>query len=593
MTYKTTFTFLKTIALGCMLSLLVACGGGGGETQNSEPAPNPGTGGGETQTDTTWQSSAQTVTFLNRATFGAKPTDLNLHQTTTASDWFEAQLNVSPTYLMQSIQKYTRPEDYDEPSLIYMASTSFAFWQHAISAEDQLRQRVAFALSEILVTSTNSGDELAEHAEAMASYQDLLIKHAFGNYRDLLTEVTYSPAMGFYLTYMGNEKGNEATGKVPDENYARELLQLFTIGVEQLNMDGSTVLNSSNDPIETYSNTDIQGLARVFTGLNLDEDAHEESVAKAFSVPMWVFDEDHSLKEKTFLGQTIPANTYTEESIEQALDVIFNHQNVAPFVGKQLIQRLVSSNPSSAYIERVALAFESGVFVLPNEKSIGAGRRGDLAATVAAVLFDEEALNPNAQQSGKVREPIIRFTHWARAFNVSNIRPEFVLPLWDTSSATRLGQHPYRSPSVFNFFRPGYAAPGSMTAENNLVAPELQITNATSIPGYINFMTYFIAGLQQNVDIDEIEDEIEAEGLDLDADDAPTSFLVTYELALNYANDANALVDYLNLLLTGNQISQQTVGRIVETISNLTEPEQRVKIAVLMMMTSADYLVQQ
>lgn len=592
MAYKTSLKFFKAVSLCCLLSSQVACGGSSDEQTAQAPVTaEPITGA--VPSDTTWQSSHQTVAFLNRATFGAKPSDLELYQSTTASEWFETQLNAPPSYLMASIEQYVRPEDYNEPSLIYMASTSFAFWQHAINAEDQLRQRVAFALSEILVTSTNSGDELAEHAEAMASYQDILIKHAFGNYRDLLRDVTYSPTMGFYLTYLGNEKGDQATGKVPDENYARELLQLFTIGVEQLNLDGSQMRDNNGLPIETYTNNDIQGLARVFTGLNLNEEALEESVARAFSVPMWVFDEDHSLKEKTFLGQTIAANTYTEASIEQALDTIFNHPNVAPFISRQLIQRLVSSNPSPAYIKRVASSFETGYFELPNETRVGAGKRGDLAATTAAILFDQEALNPAGEQRGKIREPIIRFTQWARAFNAANIWPEFILPLWDTSSATRLGQHPYRSPSVFNFFRPGYAAPGSKTAQNNLVAPELQITNATSIPGYINFMTYFISGAQQNVDIEEVEEAIESEGLDLDPDDAPNSFLVEYSNVLNYADNAQALVDYLNLLLSANQLSEQTNDRIVQTISPLSSPEQRVKVAILMVMTSADYLVQQ
>ena len=572
--------------------LLIACGGGEASSDNSTTNKDTKPDDPVVVIDSTWLTPVDTIRFINRASFGATPSDVDLYEETTASEWFQSQLSLPPTLLMSSIAKYTRPEDFEEPSLVYMASTSLAFWQHAIEADDQLRQRVAFALSEILVTSTNSGDELAEHAEAMAYYQDILIKNAFGNYRDILQQVTYSPAMGFYLTYMGNQKGNDETGRKPDENYARELLQLFTIGVTELNLDGTPKKDEQGAQIEAYNNDDIQGLARVFTGLNLDEEAIETSVAAAFSVPMWIFDEEHSDKEKSFLQTTIAEDTSAEASINMALDAIFAHHNVAPFISQQLIQRLVVSNPTPAYVQRVASVFESGQFVLPNGDQVGTKQRGDMAATVAAILFDSEALATTALAGGKIREPIIRFTQWARAFEAHNIWPEFVLPLWDTSSATRLGQHPYRAPSVFNFFRPGYKAPGSVSAENELVAPELQITNATSIPGYINFMTYFITGQQANVDVDWIAEAIESEGLDLDPEDAPDSFLVSYDYEVALAENANALVAHLNLLLTANALSEQTIARISTAVTKLESHENRVKLAVLMVMTSSDYLVQ-
>lgn len=590
--YKNT---LRQFAVILVTTLLIGCGGGGESTQAAEPTPPeppPVTPPTEQPQDDTWQSEQDLVSFINRASFGATPDDLSLHNTTTASSWFAQQLSVQPTYLMPALAEYTRPEDVNDASIFYINSTSFAFWKHAITANDQLRQRVAFALSEILVTSTNSGDFLAETPEAMASYQDILIKHAFGNYRALLDDVTYSPAMGFYLTYLGNLKGDEETGRTPDENYARELLQLFTIGVVELNLDGSEKLDAQGKPIETYTNADIQGLARVFTGLNFNNQAIEESISLAASTPMSAFDEDHSLKEKSFLGQTIAEDTYTQESITQALDIIFDHANVAPFIGKQLIQRLVTSNPSAEYVSRVATAFESGTYSLPDGTSIGENRRGDLAATVAAILFDDEALNLNPATGGKIREPIVRFTQWARAFEVQNIWPHFVFQLWDTSSATLLAQHPYRSPSVFNFFRPGYISPGSVSGENNLVAPELQITNATSIPGYINFMTYFIFGVQENIDLERVEEILEVEGVNFDPEDAPISFQVDYGDQLDIAEDASELVAQLNLLLTANTLTESTTARIVSTISQIAEPQSRVNVAILMVMTSADYLVQ-
>ena len=402
--------------------------------------------------DDAFASEQATARFLGQASFGGSPQQINQLTGTSASAWFKQQVSLSPSLLSPVVAAYRPDDDEDEFSMLYIEATSFGFWQNSITGADQLRQRVAFALSELLVVSNGGGEVLTDVPEAVASYQDLLIQHAFGNYRELLEAVTYSPAMGYYLTYLGSEKGDEATGRMPDENYARELMQLFTIGVVELNLDGSVKLDENGQPIETYNNQDITGLARVFTGLNLNEELVEQSIGQAFSAPMQTFAESHSNKAKRFLDYTIPADTDARTSITLALDHIFAHPNIAPFVSQQLIQRLVSSNPSPAYVSAVANTFNLGRYQLPDGSTVGSGERGDLQATVAAILFHPEARQPSSASSGKIREPILRFTHWARAFNVANISPQYQFLLWDTSASSALAQHPYRSASVFNFF---------------------------------------------------------------------------------------------------------------------------------------------
>ncbi|QXX05880.1 DUF1800 domain-containing protein [Vibrio neptunius] len=531
------------------------------------------------------------VRFLNQTTFGAQPSDISLLSKVGPVAWIESQLNLPPSYLMPRVKQYINAQPQSQ---FVFASTSFAFWKNAIESHDQLRQRMAFALSQIFVVSNGVGDELTEHPEAVASFEDLLIKHAFGNFRTLLEEVTYSPAMGYYLTYLGNVKADPERGNQPDENYARELLQLFTIGVEQLNPDGSPILDTNGQPIETYSNSDVRGLARVFTGLNVDESNTNDKPGEAFSVPMTVADEElHSSKEKRFLGTVIPKNTPSKRSITLALDAIFAHPNVGPFISKQLIQRLVTSNPSPAYIARVSSAFDSGSYELAPGKVIGQGIRGDLSATLMAVLF--EAKNHSSvggRPHSKVREPILRFTHWARAFNVTNIDAEYLFKLWDTSSASSLAQHPYRSPSVFNFYRPGYKAPGTISAQQNLVAPEMQIVNATSISGYVNFMTYFVFNQQKNINVYELEQTYIDYGMPIKAHHAVDRFSTQYTPQMALAAQPSDLVEHLNSLLTGGIMAPATKTHIVEKITQVTSLETRVKLAILLVMISPDYLVQ-
>ncbi|BBN82142.1 hypothetical protein PA25_21270 [Pseudoalteromonas sp. A25] len=594
--------------LACTLLMTgIGCGGSASSEQMPPTLPSSESDGvtivapivsENAQQDQTFATHQQVVRFLQQATFGAKASEITELANTSASDWFKAQLAKEPSLIMPTVLKNT-PKDTEEEVFnpVYLESNSLAFWQNAIAGPDQLRQRMAFALSQILVVSSEGGEELAEHPEAIASFQDLLIRNAFGNYRDILTHVTYSSAMGHYLTYVGNKKGDEVKGTAPDENYARELLQLFTLGVVALNQDGTEKVDQQGNIIELYSNQDITGLARVFTGLNNDEETAERLQMIEFSVPMVIFEEDHSTKPKSFLGLTIPANTDAKTSIDMALTHIFEHPNLAPFITKQLIQRFVTSNPSSDYVKRVADAFSLGTYTLPDNSTVGSNQRGCLSATMAAILFDKEARNPKGKHIGKVREPILRFTHWARAFEAKNITPMYQLELWDTSRVTHLAQHPYRSPSVFNFYRPGYKAPGSISGAANLVAPELAITNASSVPGYINFMTQFISGEREEETLLDIKDMLKQTHISVSDEDFWRSFAVDYRRELAVANDSERLIQWLNLLLTANQLSESSVKSIKQIIDTMDFDEEqadsaKVKMAILLVMTSPDYLVQ-
>ncbi len=586
-------------AVLCSIALIAGCSesgsGGSAPPTGGPPAPPP-----PPPASSVFESPEKTARFLAQSTFG--PTEQNVTQLTgtEASDWFVAELNKPATLHLPFIQTIIAQDEAAAPigerGFFSYSAPGMAFWRNAIAADDQLRQRMAFALSEILVIST-AVDELLIFPESVGYYQDVLTRNAFGNYRDLLEDVTYSPAMGYFLTYLQNQKGDPATGRVPDENYAREIMQLFSIGLVELTPEGEPV-TSGGEPVETYTNDDITGLARVFTGLSLNTPTFffrfEVISQAALTAPMTMFPAFHSDLEKSFLGTTIPAGAGGTESIDMALDAIFDHPNVGPFIGRQLIQRFVTSDPSPAYVGRVAAAFDAGTYALPDGTDVGEGLRGDLAATLAAVLFDDEARSDAATAAdtfGKVREPVLRFVNWARAFDAQPVTPEHTIVLWDTSSPSALAQHPYRAPSVFNFYRPGYVAPGTQSGAAGLTVPELQIVNASSVAGYANYMTYFALEFAQ----------FAVDNAFIDAADAQNSLRPDYSAEIALADDPAALIDRLDDLLTYGMMSDETRADIDAALQNIPltngDPNYdgarfRVQIAVLMAMTSPDYLVQ-
>lgn len=597
----------QSAALALTLGL-AACGGGGGSSDSGSvpggvgtsppppppvPSPPPPPPAPVSQAFSTPEATSE---FLTQATFGPTSNDISQLTGTSPSDWFLAELSkpasLNLLYVLTELSEPDARDDEGQLSYEKRNTPTFSFWVNAIEGDDQLRQRMAFALSQILVISHAEGNFLFEVPNTVAHYQDILVSNALGNYRDLLEGVTYSPAMGEYLTYLQNVKGDPDIGRMPDENYAREVMQLFSIGLVRLDTDGE-VITENGVPVETYTNADVTGLARVFTGLSLSGGEFwfdfRTLPDDALHTPMQAYPEWHSELEKSFLGTTIPAGTGPEESIDIALDTLVDHPNTPPFIARQIIQRFVTSHPEPDYIERVSTAFADGQYTLPSGSSVGDGRRGDLAATIAAVLFDEDARNATSRDEdafGKVREPVVRFVQWARAFDAGTVTPELTFPLYNTTFGGGLAQAPYKSPSVFNFYRPGYVAPGTETGAAGLTMPELQLVNANSIANFANFMTYFVFAFAAN---------------DPDAPEA-TSFIPNYADELALAEDPTALIEHLDLLLNFGTTTDETKATIVTFLQdipledasdpNYNGPFLRVGLAVLMMMTSPDYTVQ-
>jgi len=474
-----------------------------------------------------------------------------------------------------------------------------AWWNNAMSGEDLLRQKVALALSEILVTSEDS--RLNADAFGMASYYDVLYSNAFGNYRDLLEEVTYHPAMGYYLSSINNSPTNEEENIHPDENYAREVMQLFTIGLYELELDGTIITDENGIEVPTYDNSDIGELARVFTGLGPAqywapwEDYSEEIVQWGVwyntipyinsTMPMVMFEGWHEEGIKHLLngGATVDGASGGQD-IDMALDILFYHANTAPFVSKLLIQRMVKSNPSPEYIERVASVFVNN----------GEGVRGDLSAVVKAILLDDEARHCSWIEdvtSGKMREPMMRYIQMLKAFDATNQSGKMWSVGW---VADDLGQHPMTSPSVFNFFLPSYA-PSGPVADSSLVAPEFELLNSAIAIKYINLISdmlfgeYYMESITM-ADPDEIGYPWWEMGFDSPEDQVGLDFNNEIMLA---STDAHAMVDRLNILLAGGTASSETI----DTISNIIEiealePADRVKVALYLLLISPDYIIQ-
>ena len=565
----------KTVLVGCVaFSFLSACG-------DRSDSSSPTVGAKSSLQKSAFKSAEKTSRFLGKVTFGATHSQIESLTGTDVSDWVKAEFEKPATPYLQAILEESNSRAKENE--IRIRAVPDHFYNVAITADDQLRQRTILALSEIVVASGNS--DLRFQPLAMANYVQALSDNAFGNYRDLLEDVTYTPAMGLYLTYIGNRKGDAETGRVPDENYAREILQLFSVGLTELNPDGTNKLNSQGQPIEIYDNTDVTGLAKVFTGLSVRGSNMFSfyNVPESLYEPMVVFPEWHSNLEKTFLNLTIPAGTSGEESIDMAIDEIFAHPNVGPFVSKQLIQRFTTLNPEPEHVARVAAAFDAGTYTLPDGTKVGTGERGDMKATIAAVVLDETTFADTESLSsdyGKIREPIMRLTNWARAFNETspNAADEDIFNYYGI-----IEQTPFMSPSVFNFFRPGYVAPGTATGKAGLLAPELQITNASTAIGYLNFINAFIYDKAPNISGDP-EGGIKAD----------------YTEALALADNSDELLAYLDLVLTANSLEDNTKARILQLmeaipVNELTENEDRnarVRIATSMVMSSPGYLVQ-
>ena len=528
--------------------------------------------------------------FLQQATFGPTMSELAKLRTQTFPQWIDEQvaLPVAADYFVSHIQsKYDQGPDYQpyngskyDPDWVGQR-----FWTGAATGADQLRRRMAFALHKIFVVSQADAN-LFWHSRTYATYLDSLHHQAFGNFRQLIEEVALSPTMGIYLSHMRNMKEDPATNRLPDENFARELMQLFTIGLHELNNDGTPKLDATGKPIETYGNQDVMNLAKVFTGWSWGyDDSQLTETAFRWGTPdlkltgqarvdtrrMKPYRAMASTAEKRLFTGTphalvIPANTSPTESVRMALNTLFKHPNVGPFLARQLIQQVVTSNPSPAYIGRVASVFNDN----------GRGIRGDLGAVIRAVLLDTEArTTPTAHTFGKVREPILRVTHWMRAFGARSLSGQFQL----TNELAAMGQHPNRMPSVFSFFRPGYAPPLGASAASELGAPEMQIINESTLAAWANRLEIMLR---------------EGMGWEGNLLDVTASF--EDEATLVAASPA-ALLSRLNTLLFAGQMSPEMKSALMNAMQGVPEGiENRnaalVRVGVFVAMSSPEYLVQ-
>jgi uncharacterized protein (DUF1800 family) len=419
-----------------------------------------------------------------------------------------------------------------------------------------------------------------------------MIRHAFGNYRDLLYDVATHPVMGIYLSHLGNRKADPVNRIYPDENFAREVMQLFTIGLWELNPDGTRKLDGSGQPIPTYDNGHITELARVFTGLSFGNNANFDLYPRDFTVPMKMWDAEHDCDAKTLLrGLQLPARTPSAGNIgtagladvDAAISNLFAHPNVGPFVGKQLIQRFITSNPSTNYVARVAAAFADN----------GAGVRGDMKAVIRAVLLDPEARDPqkiNEPAWGKLREPFLRVVNYARAFNAASTSGHYAL---DQFTLDHL-QDPMSAPSVFNFFLPAHSPPGPIT-QLGLVAPEFQIINAStaitgpnyfwnSINGDLHRYGHGTAGYVVRLNL------AQELGMIVPAAQIPD------DVPAGPPGDPDALLRRLDMALTGGTLSPRQFQIIREAMERIGPPSwqwhrERLRMAIYLIVTSPDFNV--
>lgn len=406
-------------------------------------------------------TAADAARFLAQATFGPTPEQVAYVQQVGFEVFLNEQFHAEPVgYPELALWPATVPVDCtgtcvrDNYSVYPLQQ---AFFRNAVTGGDQLRQRVVFALNQLFVTS--AVDANLRLPSRMTPYLQLLGRHAFASFRDLLYHMTLSPAMGRYLDMAGNNRTN------PNENYARELLQLFSIGLDELNDDGTTVLDAQGAPVPTYDQETVVALSRVLTGWNFA--AAPAPGVTNYSAPMALTQGNHDVGAKRLLnGLVLGPNRNGRDDLNAAIDNIFAHHNVGPFIGRQLIQKLVTSNPSPAYVGRVAAAFNDN----------GAGARGDMKAVVRAILLDPEARDPQPPPGfGKLREPVLAITSLLRAFATTEATSDFVLGDSFLPSNLRLGQDVFRSPSVFNFYPPDNPAPGT-----DLIGPEFALQSTAT-----------------------------------------------------------------------------------------------------------------
>ncbi len=561
--------------------------------------------------------------FLSQATFGNTYAEIQKVANQSIEKWLDEQLAMSNSFRIETYVKNLHQSMVDSLNIKNNVNTNTltnvgvsnwhfdaAWFQGCMTAPDQLRWRVSFALSEILVTSRVSAFD--GNPYALASYYDVLLDNSFGNYRTLLDKITYHPAMGSYLTFLNNHATDVGKQTYPDENYAREIMQLFSIGLYQLNLDGTEKKDNNGQLIPTYNNDDIANLAKVFTGLSWGDGTYLGINAKdnwSYTKRMKFYGIDssdakknpwktsprivdgHERGTKTFLSSSVDPTASRsamqgEADIQDALNIIFNHPNVGPFVSRRLIQRLISSNPSPAFIQRIASVFNNN----------GSGVRGDLKSVIRAILLDPEARNCCGDETdafGKLREPFVRYMNLIKGLNLTATGGVFrnaMVRVYDQTA-----QRPLSSPSVFNFYSPDYIPNGPLK-DAGKVGPEFQLLSSQTLTGYFNALNDWLVN----------DDPTDYYGLFTGETYKPNQdpkFNTVADYVLTRNDKLPQLLDKYNLILANGRLSTESLNTISQAIKgmpysedangipNTNEAYRRVRLAIFLIMTSPEYLI--
>jgi uncharacterized protein (DUF1800 family) len=499
------------------------------------------------------------VRFLEQSTFGPTPAQL----VAVESGGMEAFLNAQ-------FQAPASPYPVPDPTAQVLFNEEAAFFQNAVNSQassDQLRERVVFALNQIWVVSGNKVGQ----PRFFTPYVQTLQADSFTNYRQIMQDVTLNPAMGLYLDMVNNAKPDPIAGTHANENYAREFQQLFTIGPNLLNPDGTPVSQNGNF-VPTYTQADIQDMARVFTGwtfsdpnLNCNVNPYGDYFNSQAGSPMVPCDNNHDVATKNILGTPLPANQTSLQDLNQALDIVFNHPNLPPFVAQRFIRNMVTSNPSSGYVTRVANAFAAGTFT-SNGVTFGTGQRGDMQALLAAVLLDPEARRGDSSTTenpldGHLREPTLLMTNVLRQLNGTTDGQNIFF------SAGSIGQQVFYAASVFNFYPPLAAVP---LTQPPLFGPEFALFNTASTLNRANLieaMIFFSISSGTQVDLSAIA---------------------------AMSNDPPTMIEALNQQLLHGTMSTTMQSAILNAVSAVpsSNPLMRAQTAAYLIMSSSQYQVQ-
>ena len=526
--------------------------------------------------------------LIGQCTFGADLDYIKEVADLGAENWLDQQFELPMSSLLEELREvFSEVVDWyimnggDSSDInfdhLYWNNFNYAWWNLNMTNDDKLRQRAAYALSQIMVISIES--DLASHGYGISSYYDILARHAFGNYRDLLLDVTLHPCMGFYLSHLNNPKAIPEDNIHPDENYAREVQQLFSIGLYELNLDGSRKTDVNGKWIPTYGQLEIKEFAKIFTGLGVSDVIPNMYTDEAYfgegiylgdlTQPMKMYEEWHQQGTKFLLnGHVVPSGQPGMQDIEDAIDNLFNHPNVGPFIGRRLIQHLVTSNPSPGYIARVATVFNDN----------GEGERGDMKAVIKAILVDPEARTCDALEQahhGKLREPFVRYAHFASSMDIEQYYGRYWNAGYNFWEST--GQSPLAAPSVFNFFLPDYQPIGPV-ADADMVAPEFQVHNSRTGVGFINKVNDWAVW---NYVMDSWEE-------------GDPWVTVNFDQLRDLAFDPEALLNRLDLIFTHGQLSDRTrdiVKSAIEPLITGDFRQSRVELATYLIMISPDYAI--